>query len=74
MKETQCERIIKYMNDFGSITVVEAMSDLGCGRLAARIFDLKEKGYRIGKKTESGRNRYGEPISYARYYLLKDVE
>lgn len=38
-------------------------------RLAARIGELKEAGYAIGKRTKLGKNRYGKPVSYAEYYL-----
>lgn len=69
MIKTQCERIIDYINDFGSITSMEAMQDLGCMRLASRICDLKRRGYKIVSKTEIGKNRYGEPITYSRYFL-----
>ena len=68
-KLTQCMKIVKYMNDFGSITPVQAMQDLGVMRLAARISDLEEEGWNIEHERESGKNRYGEKVSYARYRL-----
>ena len=66
---TQGDRIIQYMQDFGSITPLEAMFDLGCMRLASRISELKKRGYEIRKETEHGRNRYGQKTAYARYSL-----
>ncbi len=69
MKQT--DRILQYMRDFGSITQLEAMQDLGCMRLGARIFDLKREGYEIKKETETSKNRYGEDTSYARYRLVE---
>ena len=68
-KLTQCMKIVKYMNDFGSITPVQAMQDLGVMRLAARISDLEAEGWSIEHERESGKNRYGEKVSYARYRL-----
>ena len=68
-KLTQCMKIVKYMNDFGSITPVQAMQDLGVMRLAARISDLEAEGWNIEHERESGKNRYGEKVSYARYRL-----
>ena len=68
-KKTQCERILDYISDFGSITQLEALHDLGCMRLSARISDLKRKGYSFVTKSEKGKNRYGEPINYFRYFL-----
>lgn len=69
MGKTQCERILDYIKDYGSITSLEAVKDLGCMRLASRICDLKKQGYNITTKTETGKNRYGEPMSYSRYYM-----
>lgn len=66
---TQNDRILKYMRDFGSISPVEAMQDLGCMRLGARIFELKQAGHAIRREMETGKNRYGETTSYARYRL-----
>ena len=37
---TQCERIVEYIKQNGSITAREAMTDLGIMRLASRIADL----------------------------------
>lgn len=69
MKQT--ERILKYMHDFGSITQLEAMQDIGCMRLAARIADLKRDGHAIRREMETSKNRYGEETSYARYRLVE---
>lgn len=44
---TQSERILRHLQDYGSITPVEALSDYGCMRLGARIYDLKSRGYDI---------------------------
>lgn len=68
---TQNERVLKYMRDFGSITQLEAMQDLGCMRLGARVYDLKREGYAIKKEMETSKNRYGEDTSYARYRLVE---
>lgn len=70
MKQT--ERILQYMRDFGSITQLEAIRDISCMRLGARIFDLKREGYAIEKEMETSKNRYGEDTSYARYRLVDD--
>lgn len=67
--ETQCERILKYMHDFGSINPLEAMADLGVMRLGARIYDLKKNGHPITRKMVKKKNRYGEPVSFAEYRL-----
>lgn len=71
MKQT--ERILKYINDFGSITSLQAMQDLGVMRLASRITDLKQAGYEIDSEYVHSKNRYGEPMKYKKYYL-KEVQ
>lgn len=66
---TQCERVLDYMQRFGSITSAEAVMDLGVYRLAARISDLRGEGHKISDRMESGKNRFGEKTSYKRYSL-----
>lgn len=65
----QCERILKYIDDFGSITNAEAVIDLGIGRLASRIHELRVAGYDIRSERVKGKNRYGETTNFARYTL-----
>lgn len=68
---TQTERVLMYMRDVDSITQFEAMQDLGCMRLGARVYDLKREGYNIRRDMETSKNRYGEDTSYARYRLVE---
>lgn len=65
---TQNERILQHLETFGSITQLEALQEYGCMRLASRITDLKRKGIKIKRITETSRNRYGEKIRFARYF------
>lgn len=69
IKQNQKQRIIKYIQDFGSITALEAMKDLGITQLGARIDGLQKDGYSFKKVWERSKNRYGEPVDYKRYYL-----
>ena len=64
---TQKERIRKYLDDFGSITKLEAMRDLGIMRLEARIWEMVRDGEPIITDWETGKNRYGDRTRYARY-------
>ena len=66
---TQCDRILRHLQDCGSITQAEAVTEYGCYRLGARIWDLKAQGVPIKSETVTGRNRYGERTSFARYSL-----
>ena len=66
---TQTARVLDYIRENGSITQLEAMRDIGCMRLAARVADLRKEGYTIYGKTETAKNRYGDAVHYKRYYM-----
>lgn len=68
-KPTQNERILQYMKDFGSITQLDALRDLGVMRLASRISDLRRLGYPIESRAEAVNNRYGEKCRIKRYSM-----
>lgn len=68
---TQCDKVLRHLRDFGSITPMEALKEFGCMRLGARIHDLKRAGHDITRTLEAGRNRYGEETRYARYTLRR---
>lgn len=68
-KATQNHRVIDYMNRFGGITQLEALSDLGVMRLASRISDLRRMGFDIQKEMIIVHNRFGEECRVARYSL-----
>ncbi len=70
-KMTQCDRILRHLEDYGSIDPMIAIMEYGCMRLAARIADLKGMGYPIIAERMKGRNRYDEPTSYCVYRLGK---
>lgn len=67
MKQT--ESILQYMKNYGGITPMDALKDIGCMRLAARIADLRRDGHRIkGEKIEV-RRRDGSKALVERYQL-----
>ena len=68
---TQCERILRHLQDYGSITQAEAVTEYGCYRLGARSWDLKAQGVPIKSETVTGKNRYGERTCFARYFIVK---
>lgn len=72
-KPTQNERILRYINDFGSITQLDALNDLGVMRLESRISDLRKQGYPIESKVEAVKNRYGENC-YIKRYSIRECE
>lgn len=64
---TQGERILNYIDRFGSISPMEAFRDLGITKLATRISELKRDGYQFEQSYEKVNNRFGEPVMYMRY-------
>lgn len=66
-KPTQNQRIIEYITEFGSITQLEALRDLGVMRLASRISDLRKQGFTIISRTEPVKNRFKETCYIKRY-------
>lgn len=66
-KMTQAQRVLEYIRQFGSITQLEALRDLGVMRLASRISDLRKHGYNIVGKREAVVNR-NEETSYIKRY------
>lgn len=68
---TQCERIVRHMNDIGSIDPMIAMQDYGIMRLASRISDLRRMGIPVQREMVRHVNRYGEITHYARYSLIR---
>ena len=64
---TQRQMVLDYMNDFGSITSLEAIVDLGVHRLASRVSELKKMGYPIVSEFVPVKNRYGETCHVKRY-------
>lgn len=71
-KRTQADRVLEYIQKFGSITTLEAYRDLGVTRLSARIFELRARGLEIDSTSITSKNRYGENCTYAKYYLRKE--
>lgn len=71
MKDTQCEGILNYMKEHGSITPKDAYREFDCMRLAAQIYILKHQGIPIKTTLETARNRSGKIVRYARYSLCE---
>lgn len=71
---TQNEMILKYLQDYGSITPLDAIREFGCLRLSARIADLRARGYEIETEIQTSKNRYGHSVGFARYRLNTENE
>ena len=70
---TQKERILNYIDQFGSITPLEAFRDLGITKLATQIsLMIRQDGIEFKKEFEKSKNRFGEPVHYMRYSFPKE--
>ena len=65
----QTQRVYDYMKEFGSITPMQAIEDIGCFRLAARVAELRNEGIEVASEWLGKRNRYGETVRIKRYRL-----
>lgn len=63
----QSERILEYIDKFGSITPLDAFRDLGITKLATRISEMQKEGIIFEKTYESSKNRFGQNVRYMRY-------
>ena len=63
-------RVLSYMMIHNGITTIQAINDLGDTRLSASIFELKDKGFKIGSTWMEVTNRYGEERRIKRYFVL----
>ena len=70
---TQKQRVLDAMKGHGSISTWYAINHLGNTRLAASIHSLKKDGHIITTSIESGVNRFGDDIRYAKYTLVKEL-
>jgi hypothetical protein len=70
-KRTQCDAVLDYIKAYGSITALQAITDLGCMRLASRISDLRRRGIKIKSRKVTVAKRMGGFTSIAEYSLEK---
>lgn len=61
--------VFNHLKTQGYITSWQAIEEYGCTRLAAVICDLRKMGYNIATEEIKGKNRFGEPTTYARYVI-----
>ena len=66
---TTQQRVFDYLMQFGSITSLQAFTDLGESRLSARVFELREKGIKIDSEMIEVENRFHEKRHVKRYFI-----
>lgn len=67
--KTQCEKLLDYMNEHGSVTGMESIMQLGVMNYKGRINDLRRLGVPIKTTMETVTNAQGEKKTFARYSL-----
>ena len=68
--KTQNEIILESLKSGDGLTALDAQSRFGIMRLAARINDLKHDGHKIISRRVDVRNRHGDPVKVAKYWML----
>ena len=74
IKDTQHDKILRYMQDFGSITTLDAFRDLGITKLTTRISEMRRLGISIEGTPETVENRFGDKCHINRYTLKEEDE
>lgn len=64
---TQREAILQYIEEFGSITPMQAFGDLSITKLATRISEMRKDGMKFTIEMVNVKNRYGKTVTYAKY-------
>ena len=65
---TQTEILIDLMKQ-GWVSPAMALAGAGCMRLAARVHDIKQLGYKVISRTVKGRSRAGRVTTYKEYRI-----
>ena len=66
---TKTQAVLDWLKTHASISSMEAIQSFGATRLSAIIFNLRSKGYNIETVMVDGRDRFGNQMKFARYYL-----
>lgn len=69
---TQKDRILDHLQKYGSITTWDSFSLYGDTRLSDKIYRLKKEGYDFTEEWETKLNRYGNPVTFKRYILIRE--
>ena len=72
-EDSQNHSILKHLMTRGSINQMEAVENLKCYRLSARIADLRGKGANIETEKVPLKSIHGATY-YARYWLKEHIE
>ena len=66
---TQIEKVLRHIQQFGSISSWEAITEYNITRLSAHIYELKKLGVNIISERQTTKNKFGETVNFAVYRL-----
>tara|TARA_R100000458_G_C8274809_1_gene249784 strand:- start:896 stop:1117 length:222 start_codon:yes stop_codon:yes gene_type:complete len=67
--KNQKEAVLYHLQQFQTITSLEAIKDYGATRLSGIIFQLRKDGYNIESLPFVRKNRFGNTVTLAKYFL-----
>ena len=67
--DTQCGRLYRHLSSGHRITPLDAWTQLGIYRVAARIYDLKRIGVEICSRIVVKKNRHDEEFKVKEYWI-----
>lgn len=66
---TQEKRVLDFIEQNGSITLLQAIKSIGVLSLSSRISSLRKQGYPIVSEMVEVKNKYEETCRVKRYYF-----
>lgn len=66
----QCADVLNYITLNGKITTMDAFTEIGCTRLSARIYELRELGYPIKGIDKMKRLPNGKVKRWKEYLII----
>ena len=69
----QDKRVLMHLQNYGSITSLEALNRYGIIQLPRRVYDLRRRGWLIETKYKMVTNRYGERVRIGVFALTDPV-
>lgn len=74
MKTTKKSLVLKHLQEYGSITSLQAYDLYGATRLSSIIFDLKKEGHNIMTKDLNTLDHLGNKCTFANYMLISNEQ
>ena len=70
-KTSKTEKVLNHLEEYKTITSLEAIELYGATRLSAIIFNLRKRGYNIITEDLPFVDRFGTKSHYGKYILIE---